>query len=360
MFERFTDRARRVVVLAQEEARLLGHSYIGTEHLLLGLLSEGEGVGAQALAALGVNLQDVRAEVKQIIDDGGGGTPVGHIPFTPRAKKVLELSLREALQLGHNYIGTEHVLLGLIREGQGVAAQVLIGRGVELHRVRQNVIMLLSGRRSVAVQPESAGVRPEPLRRESGLVSEPPLPRRGDLNTCSFCGRRLLDAGPMVTGYGGAICASCIRRASRVIGVAKKVRLGSLPISPLVMGREPRDGATEAVIATVHRAFAPHDAVEDRQQAIEARGDPLPLDYLPRFNFAITRIQHAKASTSVELVPRWPSSDGPMVTVEVIYDNGNYVVSRDAFLNAVGSAPIFRGPAPATSNSASLFPTEPD
>ena len=348
MFERFTDRARRVVVLAQEEARLLGHSYIGTEHLLLGLLSEGDGVGAQALAVLGVKLQDVRAEVKQIIDDGGGGTPVGHIPFTPRAKKVLELSLREALQLDHNYIGTEHVLLGLIREGQGVAAQVLIGRGVELSVVRQNVIMLLSG---------TGGVRSETGPRGSGSVSEPALQRRVDLNTCSFCGRRLLDAGPMVTGYRGAICASCIRRASRVVSVAKKVRLGTLPISPLVVGREPRDGATDAVLATVHRAFAPHVAVIDRQQAIEASGDPLPLDYLPRFDFAITRIQHAKASTSVELVPRWPSSDGPMVTVEVIYADGNYVVSREAFLNAVRSAPIFRAPAPGTPFSAGSFPT---
>jgi hypothetical protein len=342
------------VVLAQEEARLLGHSYIGTEHLLLGLLHEGDGVGARALAALDVNLQDVRAEVKEIIDGGGGGTPVGHIPFTPRAKKVLELSLREALQLGHNYIGTEHVLLGLIREGQGVAAQVLIGRGVELHRVRQNVIMLLTGTSSVGVQAESSS-------RESGSVPEPPPQRRVDLNTCSFCGRRLLDAGPMVTGYRGAICASCIRRASRVVGVAKKVRLGTLPISPLVIGRQPRDGATDAVIATVHRAFAPHVALSDRYQAIEASGDPLPLDYLPRFDFAITRIQHAKASTSVELVPRWPSSDGPMVTVEVIYEDGNYVVSRDAFLNAVRSAPIFRAPPPGTPYSASSFPaTTPD
>lgn len=123
-------------MLAQEESRLLGHDYIGTEHLLLGLLSERDGVGARALSDLGVELQDVRDEVNEIIG-ARGETPVGHIPFTPRAKKVLELSLREALQLGHNYIGTEHVLLGLIREGEGVAAQVLIGRGLELTVVRQ-------------------------------------------------------------------------------------------------------------------------------------------------------------------------------------------------------------------------------
>src|SRR5664280_2099721 len=127
MFERFTDRARRVVVLAQEEARMLNHNYIGTEHILLGLSHEG-----------------VRSQVEEIIGQGQSA-PSGHIPFTPRAKKVLELSLREALQLGHNYIGTEHILLGLIREGDGVAAQVLVKLGADLNRVRQQVIQLLSG-----------------------------------------------------------------------------------------------------------------------------------------------------------------------------------------------------------------------
>ncbi|HEX6381044.1 MAG TPA: Clp protease N-terminal domain-containing protein, partial [Acidimicrobiia bacterium] len=144
MFERFTDRARRVVVLAQEEARLLNHNYIGTEHILLGLIHEGEGVAAKALESLGISLEAVRAQVEEIIGQGGS-SPSGHIPFTPRAKKVLELSLREALQLGHNYIGTEHILLGLIREGEGVAAQVLVKLGADLSRVRQQVIQLLSG-----------------------------------------------------------------------------------------------------------------------------------------------------------------------------------------------------------------------
>ena len=144
MFERFTDRARRVVVLAQEEARLLNHSYIGTEHILLGLIHEGEGVAAKALESLGISLEAVRSQVEEMIGQGGT-SPSGHIPFTPRAKKVLELSLREALQLGHNYIGTEHILLGLIREGEGVAAQVLIKLGADLSRVRQQVIQLLSG-----------------------------------------------------------------------------------------------------------------------------------------------------------------------------------------------------------------------
>ncbi|SDL70109.1 ATP-dependent Clp protease ATP-binding subunit ClpC, partial [Arthrobacter sp. ov407] len=144
MFERFTDRARRVVVLAQEEARMLNHNYIGTEHILLGLIHEGEGVAAKALESLGISLDGVREQVQEIIGQGQQA-PSGHIPFTPRAKKVLELSLREALQLGHNYIGTEHILLGLIREGEGVAAQVLVKLGADLNRVRQQVIQLLSG-----------------------------------------------------------------------------------------------------------------------------------------------------------------------------------------------------------------------
>jgi ATP-dependent Clp protease ATP-binding subunit ClpC len=144
MFERFTDRARRVVVLAQEEARMLNHNYIGTEHILLGLIHEGEGVAAKALESLGISLEAVRQQVEEIIGQGQQA-PSGHIPFTPRAKKVLELSLREALQLGHNYIGTEHILLGLIREGEGVAAQVLVKLGADLNRVRQQVIQLLSG-----------------------------------------------------------------------------------------------------------------------------------------------------------------------------------------------------------------------
>ena len=144
MFERFTDRARRVVVLAQDEARGLKHNYIGTEHLLLGLISEGEGVAAKALAMMDINDDDVRASVIEIIGEGEK-TVEGHIPFTPRAKRVFELSLREALQLGHNYIGTEHLLLGLLKEGEGVAAQVLTKRGADLSQVRQNVIQLLSG-----------------------------------------------------------------------------------------------------------------------------------------------------------------------------------------------------------------------
>jgi ATP-dependent Clp protease ATP-binding subunit ClpA len=144
VFERFTDRARRVVVLAQEEARMLNHNYIGTEHLLLGLVHEGEGVAARALESLGISLRAVRQQVEEIIGQGQQA-PAGHIPFTPRAKKVVELAQREANDLGHNYIGTEHLLLGLVREGEGMAAQVLVKLGADLAGVRQQAVHLLHG-----------------------------------------------------------------------------------------------------------------------------------------------------------------------------------------------------------------------
>jgi hypothetical protein len=171
MFERFTDRARRVVVLAQEEARMLNHDYIGTEHILLGLIHEGEGVAYKALESLDIPLEVVRSEVAGIIGQGKAA-PTGHIPFTPRAKKVLELSLREALQLGHKYIGTEHILLGLIREGEGVAAQVLVKQGADLNRVREQVIQVLQGFAGTGeLQPEPP-IEPEEFAARVARVEE--------------------------------------------------------------------------------------------------------------------------------------------------------------------------------------------
>jgi hypothetical protein len=161
MFERFTDRARRVVVLAQEEARMLEHNYIGTEHLLLALIHEGEGVAATALRALDVDLDTLRREVEALV--GRGQQPAsGHIPFTPQAKKVLELALRESVHLGHAYIGTEHLLLGLVREGEGPAAQVLAQRDIELNAVRQEVIRLLHGHRARGGRRGRRAARPRP------------------------------------------------------------------------------------------------------------------------------------------------------------------------------------------------------
>jgi ATP-dependent Clp protease ATP-binding subunit ClpC len=202
VFERFTERARRVVVLAQAEARMLNHDYIGTEHVLLGLIHEGEGVAAKALESLGISLETVRSGVEEIIGRGNDAPTGAHIPFTPRAKKVLELSLREALQLGHNYIGTEHILLGLIREGEGVAAQVLQRLGADLTRVRRRVIELLGG---------PAGV-------EATAV---PAPNPEAMPCCPKCGAslseniafRVLDVPPADQGDARAgafaFCRSC-------------------------------------------------------------------------------------------------------------------------------------------------------
>ena len=178
MFERFTDRARRVVVLAQEEARTLNHNYIGTEHILLGLIHEGEGVAARALKSLGISLQAVRQQVEEII--GQGQQPLsGHFPFTPRAKKVLELAWREAQQLGHNYIGTEHILLGLIHEGEGVAAQVLVNLGAGLEPVRQQVVDLLDpAGRSVASYGPRRGKRARARLMEDAVARMGALDRR--------------------------------------------------------------------------------------------------------------------------------------------------------------------------------------
>ena len=194
MFERFTDRARRVVVLAQEEARMLNHNYIGTEHILLGLIHEGEGVAAKALESLGIALEGVRQQVEEIIGQGQQA-PSGHIPFTPRAKKVLELSLREALQLGHNYIGTEHILLGLIREGEGVAAQVLVKLGADLNRVRQQVLQHAVGCPGPGARRGRGGWawRGRPRRRRwcwiSSVATSPSPPARASW-TRSSAGRR--------------------------------------------------------------------------------------------------------------------------------------------------------------------------
>ena len=250
VFERFTDRARRVVVLAQEEARILNHNYIGTEHILLGLVHEGEGVAAMALESLEISLPDARAQVEEVIGHGGMA-PSGHIPFTPRAKKVLELSLRESRQLGHNYIGTEHILLGLIREGEGVAAQVLINLGADLSRVRQRVIQLVSDAGDVAQEID------EPL---IGFRAGQPIPMRRPVAatapSCSFCYRDLWEVDHYVAGPGGYICDVCIAAAHNALDqAAEDQRVLTLP--PRVFGTPPDDDAQalEAIIEAIQAVF---------------------------------------------------------------------------------------------------------
>ena len=177
MFERFTERARQVVVLAQEEARTLKHNYIGTEHILLGLLREEEGLAARVLESLDITVERVRAQVVRIVGSGEEVTS-GQIPFTPRAKKVLELALREALSLGHNYIGTEHILLGLVRENEGVAARILLDFDADSEKIRNEVIRMLSGpggRRQGQGAGAGAGSGPGPGRGQEVLQAARPV-----------------------------------------------------------------------------------------------------------------------------------------------------------------------------------------
>jgi ATP-dependent Clp protease ATP-binding subunit ClpC len=199
MFERFTERARRVVVLAQEEARRLNHNHIGTEHILLGLIHEAEGVAAASLESLGISLEAVREQIEGIIGQGRAA-PTGNIPYTPRAKKVLELSLREALQLGHNHIGTEHILLGLIREGRGAAAQVLVRLGADLARVREQVIQMLEdaqGEEEPGTRRAGKGLGPA-ARKQRGLLSEV-LSRVESIDSRLAAVEQRVGAGPNVS-----------------------------------------------------------------------------------------------------------------------------------------------------------------
>jgi ATP-dependent Clp protease ATP-binding subunit ClpA len=250
VFERFTDRARRVVVLAQEEARLLRHNYIGTEHLLLGLIREGEGVAAKVLESMDISLAATRQRVEEIIGhEGQGNLPSGHIPFTPRAKKVLELSLREAMQLGHNYIGTEHILLGLIREGEGVAAQALRELGADLTTVRQAVVQALSG-----YDPWSTRM---PRRAQMGTTMGP---RPAE---CGFCGRPSPECGTLYSGSSRAlICEQCLTRGAGVVSSRASTRgtmqpqpsLEELAAEHIPTGPPPDD--EEAARAAIEHAFA--------------------------------------------------------------------------------------------------------
>jgi hypothetical protein len=264
VFERFTDRARRVLVLAQEEARLLNHDFIGTEHILLGLIHEEEGVAARTLAALGVSLSRAREKVTETIGVHTG-SPSGSPPFTPRSKKVLELSLREALQLGHSYIGTEHLLLGLVREGEGVAAQVLTGMGISLAEVRLAVMARLSGAApasgsSPEMRPPVGPGRYLGLSPGGGMVTS----SRGR-RACSFCGRDHWEVERYVASGPVTICDQCVAAAANALAASDAAR-GEVALPPRVFGEAPDDEAPAQVVAALQATFGPsggREAIED-------------------------------------------------------------------------------------------------
>jgi ATP-dependent Clp protease ATP-binding subunit ClpC len=211
VFERFTDRARRVVVLAQEESRLLNHNFIGTEHILLGMLHEGEGIAAQVLVSADISLDAARSKV-EAIGRPGSSTPSGHIPFTPRAKKVLEYALREALQLGDNFIGTEHLLLALLREGQGIAIQALVNLGADLDRVREQVVAMAGGGRTALFEAEEVD---RPVLQKPDIQPAPSAHKAG--LHCSFCLEPQDRVSKLIAGPGVYICDRCVALCQEIL-----------------------------------------------------------------------------------------------------------------------------------------------
>ena len=237
---------------SRKKTRLLDHNYIGTEHILLGLIHEGDGVAARVVESLGISLTDVRAEVEEVVGRGSKA-PSGHIPFTPRAKKVLELSLREALQLGHNYIGTEHILLGLIREGEGVAAQVLVNLGADLSGTRQRVVQLLSddaGGTAETGERRKTWVEPQSMHAQISAARSLP--------TCSFCGRDLWDVDHYVEGPNAFICDVCTAAAHFALDDARDDEQ-VLRLPPRVFGKPPGDDprALDKIIEAINAVFGP-------------------------------------------------------------------------------------------------------
>jgi hypothetical protein len=358
VFERFTDRARRVLVLAQEEARLLNHGFIGTEHILLGLIHEGDGVAAQALAEMEISLEAVRAEVEDVI--GLSTTiPMGSPPFTPRAKKVLELSLREAIQLGHNYIGTEHMLLGLVREGEGVAAQVLVSLGADLARVRETVIQLLAGEVGSETGSSGPGAR-EPAR---GWRSWGPSRTRARIAVCSFCGRHPPDTGQLVSGPDAFICENCVRYWFETLSTPGRSQPRSAAPARFVLvdsgGPPPEDeDAARAEIAAAYLASA--TASEDGRSvpSVELGADlgPTLLQALERNPFpppakssidvdavAFIDADHAAVwfTITIEGIPRLSNQRGEAVVVD-----GAWKMARSTFCALMASAGVACPPEP--------------
>jgi hypothetical protein len=282
VFERFTDQARRVVVLAQEEALLLNHPYIGSEHALLGVLAEGKGIGAQTLRSLAVSIDMARAKVVVLV---GRGDRAGsaHIPFTPQAKRALEGALREALHTGDHEIGTEHLLLGLIREGDSTAARVLTELGVDLDTVRQRVTELRSGSASEAAQV---------LRAEPGLPPPATLVVGRPTGNCSFCGRDLWDVEHYVVGDHAVICDLCTSLAQRAI---ERAEAGTrrVPLPPRVFGEPPDEHALAEIVAVVELVLLSGAAGDEHRASGLEDGERLaPLHVEARLKYGNVEIDN--------------------------------------------------------------------
>jgi hypothetical protein len=315
MFERFTDRARRVLVLAQEEARHLNHAYIGTEHILLGLLHEGQDVAAQALAACGVILEDLRDRVDRAVGRSGGGS--GSPPFTPRAKKALELSLREALHVGDQFIGTGHLLLGLLREGEGLAVQVLVDSGVDLNHLRDEVTERLG-----SAPVEGPDTEQSPVRR------------------CSFCGRDVDEAAHFVSAPRSvAICSDCIVEATRALESAGEEREVFLPVR--IVGAIPHPEAARAIAEVIELAFASAEPLARRRAAVEDFDEHQPFLALaartaPIVSTTVTRVRFVTATHAVVDFQTSSGRESTYRSVRVTSDGSHWYVPFDAMRTLLG------------------------
>jgi len=346
VFERFTDRARRVLVLAQEESRFLSHGFIGTEHILLGLIREGEGTAARALEELDISLEQVREKVQET--DGVSATArTASVPFTPRAKKVLELSLREALQLGHNYIGTEHMLLGLVREGEGVGARVLVSLGADPVKVRQQVIQLLPG----VTEGEQLGSTraPHVLLQPSGVLTASSSATRSH-GGCSFCRRDLWEVGRHVSAAAATICEDCISVAARALEEGEASQSGEIPFPPRLFGTAPDDSAVDAVVA-VFRFFLEASHIEHASlgEVIEDADELEPYLQVAGRNatrptaIRFERLRFLDADTAeVEFVIHFHGGLHLPITGRAVRRNGRWLISRETIVRVLevrGNAP---------------------
>jgi hypothetical protein len=332
VFERFSDEARRVVVLAQEEARGLDHNYIGTEHILLGVLGVPEGLGCRALQSLGASRDRMRERIIEVVERGSGPA-TGHIPFTADAKGVLEHSLREALQLGHNYIGTEHILLGLVRAGDdNIASQVLLELGIEHSRVRLAVVELLTDRPSAPA---------------SGVVLQSASPAAARQTTCSFCGVDLWDSRYYVVGARALMCENCIEDSRAAVESATKrgAEPGALHLPPRVSGDPPDDHAVGEIVDAFQRVFGARAADEDlRTRPLEDVESLLPaLEEAGRRypnvdpgDISVTRVRFRTVdSADVRFTVVGSLLEGP-----VVREGGTWKVSRDACCRVLALAGV--------------------